>query len=65
MSFSRLLRSFSVSFFITVSLWDSVTDPEQTKDTFESTYLVIGLLMDFIFLVYASVLTARLVIGEL
>lgn len=50
--------------FITVSLWDSVTDPEQTKDTFESTYLVIGLLMDFIFLVYASVLTARLVIGE-
>ena len=26
--------------FITVSLWDSMTDPEQTKDTFESTYLV-------------------------
>ena len=24
--------------FITVSLWDSMTDPEQTKDTFESTY---------------------------
>ena len=50
--------------FITVSLWDSMTDPEQTKDTFESTYLVIGLLMSFIFLVYSSVLTARLVIGE-
>ncbi len=50
--------------FITISLWDSVTDPEQTKDTFESTYLVIGLLMSFIFLVYSSVLTARLVIGE-
>lgn len=47
--------------FITVSLWDSMTDPEQTKDTFESTYLVIGLLMSFIFLVYSSVLTARLV----
>ena len=33
--------------FITISLWDSVTDPEQTKDTFESTYLVIGLLMSY------------------
>ena len=50
--------------FITISLWDSMTDPEQTKDTFESTYLVIGLLMSFIFLVYSSVLTARLVIEE-
>lgn len=49
--------------FITV-LWDSMTDPQQTKDTFKSTYLVIGLLMSFIFLVYSSVLTARLVIGE-
>lgn len=50
--------------FITVSLWDSMTDSEQTKDTFESTFLVIGLLISFIFLVYSSVLTARLVIGE-
>ena len=50
--------------FITISLWDSMTDPEQVKDTFESTYLVIGVLMSFIFLVYSSVLTARLVIGE-
>lgn len=50
--------------FITISLWDSMTDPEQAKDTFESTYLVINLLMSFIFLVYSSVLTARLVIGE-
>lgn len=50
--------------FITISLWDSMTDPEQTKDTFESTYLVIGLLMSFVFLVYSSILTARLVIGE-
>lgn len=50
--------------FITVSLVDSMTDPSQTKDTFESTFLVIGLLMSFIFLVYSSVLTARLVIGE-
>lgn len=50
--------------FITVSLVDSMTDPEQTKDTFESTFLVIGLLMSFIFIVYSSVLTTRLVIGE-
>ena len=50
--------------FITVSLWDSMTDPKQTKDTFESTYLIIGLLMSFIFLVYSSVLTAHLVIEE-
>lgn len=50
--------------FITVSLVDSMADPEQTKDTFESTFLVIGLLMSVIFLVYSSVLTARLVIGE-
>ena len=50
--------------FITISLWDSMTDPKQVKDTFESTYLVIGLLMSFIFLVNSSVLTAKLVIGE-
>lgn len=50
--------------FITISLWDSMTDPKQVKDTFESTYLVIGLLMSFIFLVYSSVLMAKLVIGE-
>jgi len=50
--------------FITISLWDSMADPEQTKDTFESTYLVIGLLISFVFLVYSSILTARLVIGE-
>ena len=31
--------------FITISLWDSMTDPKQVKDTFESTYLVIGLLI--------------------
>lgn len=50
--------------FITVSLVDSMKDPEQTKDTFESTFLVIGLLMSFIFIVYSSVLTAWLIIGE-
>ena len=33
--------------FITVSLADSMTDPEQTKDTFESTFLLTGLLVFF------------------
>lgn len=55
--------AFSIA-FITVSLVDSMTDPQQTKDTFESTFLVIGLLLSFIFIMYSSVLTARLVIGE-
>lgn len=39
-----LLILFSV-LFLTVSLVDSMTDPEQTRDTFESTFLVIGILM--------------------
>ncbi len=50
--------------FITVSLADSMTDLEQTKDTFESAFLVIGLLVSFIFLVYSSAITASLVINE-
>lgn len=50
--------------FITVSLIDSMTDPEQTKDTFENIFLVIGVLVSFIFLVYSSVLTSSLVINE-
>jgi len=62
-----LFALFSVMFcilFITVSLVDSMTDPEQTKDTFESTFLVIGLLVSFIFMVYSSVLTSSFVINE-
>lgn len=60
----NIIFMFAAILFITISLWDSMTDPKQVKDTFESTYLVIGLLMSFIFLVYSSVLTAKLVIGE-
>lgn len=62
-----LFAVIAVSFcilFITVSLVDSMTDPEQTKDTFESTFLVIGLLVSFIFMVYSSVLTSSFVINE-
>ncbi len=50
--------------FITVSLVDSMADPEQTKDTFESTFLVIGLLVSLVFLIYSSILTSTLVINE-
>ena len=50
--------------FITVSLADSMTDPEQTKDTFESTFLLTGLLVSFVFLIYSSILTSTLVINE-
>lgn len=62
-----LFAFFAVTFcilFITVSLVDSMTDPEQTKDTFESTFLVIGLLVSFIFMVYSSVLTSSFIISE-
>ena len=61
--FSLTAIIFSI-LFITVSLVDSMTDPAQTKDTFDSTFLVIGLLMSFVFLVYSSVLTSSLVISE-
>ena len=50
--------------FITVSLVDSMADPEQTKDTFESTFLLTGLLVSFVFLIYSSILTSTLVINE-
>ena len=68
----RLSRKILIAFiaiifcilFITVSMVDSMMDPEQTKDTFESTFLVIGILLTIIFLIYSSVLTSSLVISE-
>lgn len=50
--------------FITVSLLDSAYDPAQTKDSFDSTFKVIGLLLSFTFLIYSSLLTSRIIIGE-
>ncbi len=55
---------FCILLFITISLVDSMTDPEQTKDTFESTLRMINLLVTGSFLVFSSVLTANYVIGE-
>lgn len=54
---------FSI-FFITVSLADSFADPEQAKDSFDSAFLLAGLLMSSVFLVYSAVLTSSLVISE-
>lgn len=50
--------------FITISLVDSMTDPTQTKDTYESTFMAINLLITAIFLVYSSVLISKIVISE-
>ncbi len=58
-----LLILFSI-LFLTVSLVDSMTDPEQTRDTFESTFLVIGILMSALFLIDSSILTVSLIIRE-
>lgn len=50
--------------FLTISLVDSATDPTQTKDTFQSTMVAEALLITTIFLIYASVLTATIIISE-
>lgn len=50
--------------FITVSLIDSAYDPTQTKDSFDSTFKVIGLLLSFTFLIYSALLTSKIIIGE-
>lgn len=50
--------------FLTISLVDSATDPAQTKDTFQSTMVAESLLITTIFLIYASVLTATIIISE-
>jgi len=63
MLFSLIAIIFSI-LFITISLVDSMTDPAQTKDTFDRIFLMIGLLMSSVFLVYSSVLTSSLVISE-
>lgn len=50
--------------FLTVSMVDSMTDPDQTKDSFASMFQMTSILLPFLFLVYAAVLTATFVIGE-
>lgn len=50
--------------FLTVSMVDSMTDPEQTRDSFMSMFQVTEILLPLLFLVYASVQTSSFVIGE-
>ena len=50
--------------FITVSLIDSMTDPEQTKDTYDSIVRMLNLLVTGTFVIFSSVLTAKYIIGE-
>ena len=50
--------------FITVSLIDSMTDPKQTKDTYDSIIRMLNLLVTGTFVIFSSVLTAKYIIGE-
>lgn len=50
--------------FMTMSLIDTMLDPEQLKDTYESMGRMINLLVTGTFMVYSSVLMAKMVIGE-
>lgn len=55
---------FCILLFITISLVDSMSDPEQTKDTFESILRMIDLLVTGSFIIFAAVLIAKYIIGE-
>lgn len=59
-----IVSIFCILIFITISLVDSMTDPEQRRDTFESTIRMINLLVSGTFLIYSSVLTAKHIVGE-
>lgn len=59
-----IISILCILIFITISLVDSMTDPEQTRDTFESTIRMTNLLVSGTFLIYSSVLTAKHIVGE-
>lgn len=50
--------------FMTISLVDTMLDPEQMKDTYESMLRMINFLVTGTFMVYSAVLMAKMVIGE-
>lgn len=50
--------------FITISLIDSATDPTQSKDTFDSVFLMIEVLLSFIYIVFFGVLVSSIIIKE-
>lgn len=50
--------------FMSMSIIDSASNPEQVKDTYESMERMINLLVTGTFMVYSSVLMGKMVIGE-
>lgn len=50
--------------FLSMSLVDSATDPTQQKDTYETLFLMIELLLSFIYIMFYSVLIAGLILKE-
>lgn len=58
------IATFCIMVFMTISFVDTVTDPEQTKDTYESILRMVNLLVTGVFIVYSSVWTSKLIISE-
>lgn len=50
--------------FITISLIDSAADPTQSKDTFHNIFLVIGILLSFLYIIFYGVLVSSIIIKE-
>ena len=51
--------------FITVSLIDSMTDPKQTKDTYDGIIRMLNLLVTGTFVIFSSVLTANILLANI
>lgn len=50
--------------FLTLSLYDSATDPTQVKDSYESSLVSVSLLVCTIFLIYEAVMMSMVLINE-
>lgn len=55
---------FCIMAFVTMSFITTLSDPLQQMDTYESTLWMINVLVTGTFLVFSSVLTAKIIIGE-
>ncbi|MCR5196551.1 MAG: ABC transporter permease [Pseudobutyrivibrio sp.] len=61
---ASIVSIICILLFMTISLYDSATDPEQTKDAYESMLRMASLLITGTFLIMSAVLYAEIVIGE-
>lgn len=59
-----IIAILCIMLFMTISFIDTMTDPEQTKDTYESILRMVNLLVTGTFVVYSSVWTSKLIISE-